>query len=73
MTKASDLKACRRSVSGGAMVAEVRDRVLTLRPSRTRKGGPAEITVSWEAIYYRAMLAQVEAERRIKRHGRVQR
>lgn len=42
----------------GEMVAEVRGNTVTLRPFRTRKGGPAEVVVSWGSIYTRAQAAK---------------
>lgn len=42
-----------RSVVGlhGAYVVEAHDRSLTLRPKGARRGGPAEVTLTWEQVY----------------------
>ena len=72
MTRATQKPVVRVVVGGDdrlgrqELVAEVRDRVLTLRPVRTRREGPQEVTVPWGAIYLRAMVARVEEERRVK-------
>jgi len=46
----------RRVVVGlhGELVAEIRERTLTLRPLRTRRGGRAELVIPWESIYIRS-------------------
>jgi hypothetical protein len=61
-----------------AFVVEVRARTLTLRPTRTKRGGPAEISLTYGAIYLRAMQAQVDAklrerarQRKARRAGRM--
>jgi hypothetical protein len=74
MTRATS-RPVRRAVAtmDGELVAEVRDRTLTLRPVRTRVGGPAEIVVSWGHIYLRAMIDRVEDTRRAKRRARSRR
>lgn len=51
----------------GEFVAEIRQRTLTLRPLRSRAGGPLEITVTWGAMYVRAMSVQVDRQRAAKR------
>lgn len=53
MTRAHPIKPVRRVVRGfhGSYVAEIRADVLTLRPLRSRSGGPAEIVVTWERVY----------------------
>lgn len=47
-------------------VVEIRARTLTMRPSRTRRGGPQEVTLPFGAIYVRAMMARVEGKRRAR-------
>ena len=58
----------------GPLVAEITARVLTLRPKGCRRGGPAEITVTWGSIYNRVLmeiaLEKVRAKRRAKRAKR---
>ena len=53
-------------------VAEVKQYELTLRPYRAKRGGPAEVSIPWGAIYLRQVAEQVNAERRAKklRRGR---
>jgi hypothetical protein len=54
----------------GDLVAEITDRVLTLRPFRTKRGGRSEVVVAWGSIYLRAMAARVEEELKAKRRAR---
>ena len=81
MTRAKETQPTRREVAtkyDGPMVAEVTARVLTLRPKGCRRGGPAEVTVAWGAIYNRALMevalekarAKRAAQRARKRGGR---
>jgi hypothetical protein len=42
----------------GELVLEVTATHATLRPIRTRKGGPAEVVVTWGHIYHRALAAR---------------
>ena len=61
----------RRLVDGGQhglLVLEVRGDFLTLRPRRTRRGGPLEVAVAWGALYVRAMWTQA-GQRRPRRKG----
>lgn len=44
----------------GEMVLEIRGTTATMRPIRTRRGGPAEVVVSWGSIYTRAQSAKAE-------------
>jgi hypothetical protein len=53
--------------SDGELVAEVRGDVITLRPIRTRAGGPCEVSAKWGAIYIRALDAKMREEKRAKR------
>lgn len=72
MTRATD-KPVRRVVSSddGDLVAEIRDRTLTLRPVRTRKGGPAEVLTTFGGIYTRCLMSRVDAiPRRKVRRGK---
>jgi len=50
--------------TGREYVAEVRHDTLTLRPLRSRRGGPADVSIGWGAIYARACLARPKAVRR---------
>jgi len=62
----------RRIVSdrtGREYVAEVRADTLALRPLRSRRGGPADVVVTWGAIYTRALLAQAPKRRRTVARG----
>ncbi len=72
MTTRATSKPLRRVVQtmDGELVAEITDRVLTLRPPKTRRGGPAEISVVWGSIYLRGMVALVEERRKMKRRKR---
>lgn len=54
----------------GEYVAELNDRTLTLRPIRTRRGGPQEVTIPWGAIYVREMWERAEEIRRAKARAR---
>lgn len=72
MTRASD-KPLRRVVvaeDGFAgdreFVVEITARTLTIRPVRTRRGGPVEVVALWGAIHTRGMMAKDEAARRAK-------
>lgn len=61
MTRATD-KPVRRIVTSkydGDLVIEVRAGTATIRPPRTRKGGKAEVVVSWGHIYNSALKARV--------------
>lgn len=51
-------------------VVEIRARTLTMRPVRTRRGGPQEIEVPFGALYLRAMIARVEATKRERKRRR---
>lgn len=44
----------------GDLVVEVTEDGFKLRPPRTRKGGPNEVTLTWGAMYQRLMAARVE-------------
>jgi hypothetical protein len=52
----------------GDFVAVFTDRSLTLRPKRSRRAG-ATITVTWGAIYLRALLAATPKRTRKVRRG----
>lgn len=56
--------------SHGPLVAELLDRMLTLRPKGARAGGPAEISVTFGQIYQRAMEDRVLAKLREKQRQR---
>lgn len=58
------------TTADGEFVAEIRARTLTLRPIRSRAGGPLEITVTWGAMYVRQMSVQADRERAAKRAKR---
>jgi hypothetical protein len=53
--------------SHGEMVAEVTNRSVVMRPLRARKGGKAEIAMSWGQLYQHAIVARIEAQLREKR------
>ena len=52
-TRATDKPTVRvvQTKYSGDLVAEIRATTVTLRPPRTRKGGPAEIVVTWGYVY----------------------
>ena len=50
--------------TGREYVAEVRADTLALRPLRSRRGGPADVVMTWGAVYTRALLARPKARRR---------
>lgn len=82
-TRASDIKPTRRAVSGerprgprgvppelAVFVLEVCERTLRLRPKGTRSGGPAEVEVTFTALYDHLLMARARreaAERRSRR------
>ncbi len=70
MTRATD-RPLRRLVQtmDSEMVAEIRDRTLTLRAKGGRAGGPSEVSVTWGAIYVRCMMAVADEKRRARRKG----
>lgn len=73
MTKGSDLRPVRRmmdGIRGGNYAVEVRARTVVIRPKGARRGGPAEVTVTPGAVYVRAMMAQAEARKAMKRRRR---
>lgn len=72
MTRASDLKPVRRVMSSmsGEFVVELRERIIIIRPKGTRKQGKAEVGVTVGAIYQRALMAQIDSEKRAKRAAR---
>lgn len=51
-------------------VVEIRSRTMTIRPIRTRRGGPQEVELPFGAVYLRGMISRVEAEKRERRRGR---
>ena len=73
MTRATSKPVIRKVLTGDdrigrtEMVAEVRDRTLTLRPLHTRKGGPQEVEITFGGIYLKAMSARVDEQRRAHR------
>lgn len=61
MLRASTEKPVSRIVQtkhDGELVMEVRANTLTMRPIRTRRGGPAEVVVTWGSIYTRAQASK---------------
>jgi len=68
MTRATDqpLRRIVRDQSGREYVAEVRADTLMLRPLRSRRGGPADVSIGWGAIYIRACLMQSRTQRRVR-------
>lgn len=76
MTKANDVRPTRREVLSkydGVIVAEITARTLKLRPKGCRRGGPAEITVTWGSIFNRALADQAAERAKQKRRGRLAR
>ena len=61
MTRANQDKPTRRTVAYGRknLVVEIGEFDITMRPSGTRKGGPAEVTIPWAAAYERALMLRV--------------
>jgi len=49
---------------GQDYVAEVRSDILILRPLRCRRGGPADVSIPWGALYTRALLMRKLPTRR---------
>jgi hypothetical protein len=73
MTKGSDVRPTRRMMAGfrgDHYAVELRSKVVIIRPKGARRGGPAEVTVTPGAMYVRAMMAQAEARKAMKRRGR---
>jgi len=65
----------RRIVNGGEhgdLVLDLTDRTVTLRPKGARR---VEVvaTVTWSALYQRAILASIEMSRRTETHRRIRR
>lgn len=44
----------------GDLVLEVTEDGFKMRPPRTRRGGPAEVTLTWGTIYQRLMAARAD-------------
>lgn len=76
MTRGTDERPTRRLLIseryGDAYVVELRASLILLRPKGSRRGGRAEVAVTPGAIYTRAMIARVDAERREKAKARKQ-
>ncbi len=74
MTRASDVRPTRRLLTSDRYrdeyVVELRASLILMRPKGSRRGGPAEVAVYPGAIYTRAMIARVDAERRAKAAAR---
>lgn len=73
MTRASDTKPVRRVVTDGdgrEYVLEVYARFCRLRPIRTRRGGPAEVTRCWSQVYLDGHAGGPLASRKRKRGRR---
>ena len=67
MTRAHEVKPLRRVVRDQKAleyVAEIRADSLTLRPLRCRRGGPADVSIGWGAVYVRACMAKQIVKRR---------
>lgn len=52
------------------MVLEAYDTYAVLRPKRAKRGGPAEVTLSWGRLYDRAMEDRVIEQRRDRMRAR---
>jgi len=74
MTKASS-HPLRREVTStfdGDLIIEVTDRIVTIRPKHTRKGGKAEISIPWGLVYQLGLTRAVPAKKTRKvRRGTV--
>lgn len=76
MTRAKDEAPTRRlmtSLDGEDYVIELAARYLRLRPKGTRRGGPAEVSVTPGQLYVRLMVVRADErrrERKRKRRGR---
>lgn len=44
----------------GELIVEIASRTLTIRPLRSKAGGPAEVTVDIRGVYERALLRRVK-------------
>ena len=57
MTRASKSRVSRvvHGSSGREYVAEVHGNALILRPLRSRKGGPAQVSILWGQLYVRLL------------------
>lgn len=66
MTRATEapLRRIVRDRRGHEYVAEIRADILSLRPLRTRRGGRADVSIGWGAVYVRGCLARPKAPRR---------
>lgn len=70
MTRATDKRPVRRVVQtayDGELVVTVYERHVTVRPTRTRTNGPAEVQMSWGQLYQHLLIARAEAKVREKR------
>ena len=61
MTNGSNERPTRRLLQSriGPLVVELSASTITMRPPRTKRGGPAEVTVTAGGIYEQALLRRV--------------
>lgn len=69
MTRATDkpLRRIVRDSQGREYVAELRADTVSLRPLRSRRGGPADVTVGWGSLYVRSFRAPSKRRRTVSR------
>lgn len=70
MTRASAVKPVRRVVQtlhDGELVAEIYAECVIVRPIRTKRGGKAEVTMTWGQLYQHLLIARADAAVREKR------
>lgn len=70
MTRGNNMRPTRRLMAGrrgDEYVVELGLDVITIRPKRARRGGPAEVTVLPGQIYVRAMMAMINASKPSRR------
>jgi len=70
MTKASDAKPTVRKVHSlhdGQLTVEIREHTCTIRPKGCRRGGPAEISLSWGTIYFTGIAKQTANKPRTRK------
>ena len=71
MTRATDkpLRRVVRDAQGREYVAELRADTVSLRPLRSRRGGPADVVMGWGALYLRGLLRAQRAAADGLEHG----
>ena len=71
MTRATDhpIRRIVRDRHGREYVAEIRADTLSLRPLRTRRGGPADVVAFWGQVYIRLYHPAIKKKRRAVKRG----